>query len=49
MNAFSPTLATPLQNCASPGYFYTANSPDDITNALTAMFDKALQVARLTQ
>ncbi|SFI08933.1 pilus assembly protein TadG-related protein [Methylobacterium brachiatum] len=49
VNAFSPTLATPLQNCASPGYFYTANSPDDITNALTAMFDKALQVARLTQ
>ena len=49
VNAFSPTLATPLQSCASPGYFYTANSPDDIKSSLTAMFDQALQVARLTQ
>lgn len=30
-----------LQKCASPGYFFTANSPDDIKNALNAMFDKA--------
>ncbi|MCJ2123641.1 TadE/TadG family type IV pilus assembly protein [Methylobacterium sp. J-077] len=49
VNAFSPTLATPLQSCASPGYFYTANSPDDIKNSLNAMFYQALQVARLTQ
>lgn len=33
VNGFSPTLATPLQACASPGYFKTANSPDDITAA----------------
>ncbi|MGU3284556.1 pilus assembly protein TadG-related protein [Methylobacterium mesophilicum] len=49
VNAFSPSLATPLQSCASPGYFYTANSPDDIKTSLNAMFDQALQVARLTQ
>ncbi|MCJ2092376.1 pilus assembly protein TadG-related protein [Methylobacterium sp. J-072] len=49
VNAFSPTLATPLQSCASPGYFYTANSPADIKSSLNAMFDQALQVARLTQ
>jgi Flp pilus assembly protein TadG len=49
VNGFSPTLATPLQSCASPGFFFTANSPADITSALNAMFDKALQVAHLTQ
>jgi hypothetical protein len=49
VNGFSPTLAKPLQACASPGYFKTANTPDDITAALKAMFDQALKVARLTQ
>ena len=49
VNAFSPTLSTPLKACASPGYFYTANSPADITSALGAMFDQALKVARITQ
>lgn len=49
VNGFSPTLATPLQACASSGYFYTANSASDITAALGAMFDQALQVARITQ
>lgn len=49
VNGFSPTLSTPLQSCASPGFFYTANTPTDITAALNAMFDQALQVARLTQ
>ncbi|MCJ2059342.1 pilus assembly protein TadG-related protein [Methylobacterium sp. J-048] len=49
VNGFSPTLATPLQSCATAGYFYTANSPDDITASLNAMFDQALQVAHLTQ
>jgi hypothetical protein len=50
VNAFSPTLSTPLQACASgPNYFRTANSPADITAALNAMFDQALKLARLTQ
>ncbi|TXN61239.1 phosphomannomutase [Methylobacterium sp. WL18] len=49
VNALNPTLATTVQSCASPGYFYTANSPDDIKTSLNAMFDQALQVARLTQ
>lgn len=49
VNGFSPTLATPLQNCASPGYFYTANTPADITASLSAMFDRAVRMARLTQ
>lgn len=49
VNSFSPTLSTPLKACASPGYFYTANTPTDINNALSAMFDQALRVARITQ
>lgn len=49
VNGFSPTLATPLRACASPNFFYTANTPADITNALNNMFNQALQVARLTQ
>jgi Flp pilus assembly protein TadG len=49
VNKFSPTLATPLQACASPGYFRTADSPENITAALNAMFEQALKVARLTQ
>ncbi|MGH1569885.1 TadE/TadG family type IV pilus assembly protein [Methylobacterium sp. P31] len=49
VNGFSPTLSTPLQSCASPGFFFTANTPTDITAALNAMFDKAVQVAHLTQ
>lgn len=47
VNSFSPDLANPLRTCASPGFFYTANTPDDIKASLNAMFDQALQVARL--
>jgi Flp pilus assembly protein TadG len=36
-----------LQACASPGFFYTANSPADITAALNAMFNHALVTAHL--
>lgn len=49
VNGFSPGLATPLRSCASPGFFYTAKTPADITASLNAMFDQALQVARLTR
>jgi Flp pilus assembly protein TadG len=37
-----------LQNCASSGFFYTANSPADITSALNAMFNHALVSAHIT-
>ena len=49
VNEFSQRLSTPLRACASPGFFYTANAPADITASLNAMFDQALQVARLTR
>ena len=47
VNGFSPTLATPLQACATAGYFYTANTPADINSALDQMFTQALKVARI--
>lgn len=37
-----------LKDCASPGYFYTANTPADITTALNVMFKHAVNSARLT-
>ncbi|CAO4183092.1 Putative Flp pilus-assembly TadG-like N-terminal domain-containing protein [Methylorubrum populi] len=49
VNGFSPTLADPLRKCASPGFFYTANTAANITASLGAMFDQALKVPRITQ
>lgn len=37
-----------LQACASPKFFFTANSPADITTALNAMFTQALVTAHIT-
>ena len=43
-----PFIAPSLQACASPGFFYTANTPADITAALNAMFNHALRTAHIT-
>ena len=48
-----PNIPPSLQSCASPpdasgSYFYTANTPQDITNALNAMFNHALVTAHIT-
>jgi hypothetical protein len=43
-----PNIPTSLSGCASPGFFYTANTPADITTALKKMFDHALVHAHLT-
>jgi hypothetical protein len=43
-----PKIPPSLQACASPGFFYTANTPADITAALNAMFNHALQTAHIT-
>jgi Flp pilus assembly protein TadG len=37
-----------LQACASSGFFYTANTPADITAALNTMFNHALVTAHIT-
>ena len=43
-----PYIPASLQKCASPGFFYTANTPADITAALNAMFNHALITAHIT-
>ena len=48
-NAIIPNIPADLKACASPGFFFTANTDDDITKALQAMFAQALQAARLTE
>jgi Flp pilus assembly protein TadG len=48
VNAIIPNIPASLQSCASPGFFFTANTPTDITNAMQAMFAQALAAARLT-
>jgi Flp pilus assembly protein TadG len=47
-NANIPNIPPSLQACASPNFFFTANTPADITTALTAMFNQAIQVAHIT-
>ena len=43
-----PNIPGSLSGCASPGFFYTANTPADITASLKKMFDHALVHAHLT-
>jgi Flp pilus assembly protein TadG len=47
-NANIPNIPPSLQACASPDFFFTANTPEDIAKALNAMFDKALKTAKIT-
>jgi Flp pilus assembly protein TadG len=43
-----PNIPPSLQACASPNFFFTANTPGDIASALGAMFNQALVTAHLT-
>ena len=43
-----PNIPTSLKNRASPGFFYTVNTPADMTSALNAMFNHAVAEARIT-
>ena len=43
-----PNIPPALQACASPNFFYTANTPTDITNALITMFEQAVSTAHIT-
>jgi Flp pilus assembly protein TadG len=46
-NANIPNIPPSLLACASPGYFYTANTPADIATSLNAMFTHALVTAHI--
>jgi Flp pilus assembly protein TadG len=43
-----PNIPPALQTCASPNFFYTANTPTDIQDALIKMFQQAVSTAHLT-
>jgi Flp pilus assembly protein TadG len=43
-----PNIPASLQGCASPNFFFTANTPADITTALNAMFQQSLVTAHIT-
>jgi Flp pilus assembly protein TadG len=47
-NANIANIPPSLKDCASPNFFFTANTPADITTALTAMFNQALVTAHIT-
>jgi len=44
-----PNIPAELQACASPNFFYTANTPTDIQNALITMFQQAVSTAHIAQ
>ena len=43
-----PNIPGALQACASPNFYYTANTPTDINNALIEMFEQAVSTAHIT-
>jgi Flp pilus assembly protein TadG len=43
-----PNIPGALQSCASPNFYFTANTPTDINNALIAMFDQAVSTAHIS-
>ncbi len=49
VNSVIPEIPSDLQSCASPGFFFTANTDADINNAMQTMFAQALQASRLTK
>jgi len=46
---FSSTIATNMQNCASPGLYFEVSPTQGISDAMSALFQKAVQQARLTK
>lgn len=46
---FSDNIATPMQNCASPGLYFEVSPTQGIADAMNALFQKAVQQARLTR
>ena len=47
-NSNIANIPAALQTCASPNFFYTANSPADINSSLLSMFQQAVNTAHIT-
>jgi Flp pilus assembly protein TadG len=46
---FASQIATNMQNCASPGLYFEVSPSQGISDAMTALFKKAVAQARLTR
>jgi hypothetical protein len=46
---FSGKIATNMESCASPGLYFEVSPTQGISDAMTALFQKAVQQARLTR
>jgi Flp pilus assembly protein TadG len=46
---FRSQIATNMQSCASPGFYFEVSPTQGISDAMTALFKKAVQEARLSQ
>jgi Flp pilus assembly protein TadG len=46
---FQPNIASDLENCASPGLFFQVSTDQDISGALTQLFNVAVATAHLTK
>ncbi|MDI9847655.1 pilus assembly protein TadG-related protein [Rhodoblastus sp. 17X3] len=44
-----PFIEPSLKSCASPNFYFKASTPQDIANAMQAMFNMAVATAHLTQ
>ena len=49
ISPFQSQIATNMQNCASPGLYFSITTDGDITSAMQALFAQAVATARLTQ
>ena len=49
VNTIISKIPADLKLCASPGFFFTANTDADIDTALQAMFNQAVRAARLVR
>src|ERR1700682_726252 len=47
-NSTIPGIPAALQACASPNFYYTADTPADINSALLSMFQQAVNTAHIT-
>jgi hypothetical protein len=49
ISPFQSQISTNMQNCASPGLFFSVTTDGDITAAMQALFQQAIAAARLSQ
>jgi hypothetical protein len=46
---FQSQISSNMENCASPGMFFTVTTDGDITAAMQSLFAQAISTARLTK